>query len=877
MDRHDYENYTSQTESFISPITYQGMIRAVDAKGGVWLYAKIPNGKSLNTTATNSDRVNAHNALLSFFNALGDMVDEGALKYRNLLSSYFREFHIIASAMPSIYVPPVTLRGSTLYDYLAEKITPLATTRRKNVYIGVRLLPTGRAVNPLKKPNMLERMLNYADDIAFSIRTGMESYERYTADRDAIAMLMRNCGLIPFTDLTDNEMSEQIHNMKTWWIPRSNTESLPVLVENDHLHVFPDIDTAVTAKRLYDNATVCTNWDIPTQYPATLFYARSTDFSENAVTDPSNLWVAKLLADSNSGGCDALGVSIRGKVEPSPITRSEISRNKASVEKIMEQRAKHDRHATQDQEELLAELNYKKAIYNQKNMPATLIELTCTVAVAGTPDEARLVLNRVQDIDFVNRNTGVEQVMAFQSMQPCSPIRVRPYELHWSSTVVSGAGLSAMSQGGDMDGALLGFTESDRQPVYLSPRMVSDEDSKPFLTVIGQTGSGKTMLLMNLAQQWARQVPVIFFDPKQGSDLSAGVQQVGGTTYSMDTDLGNGVFDPMSVMDNAETGVNMATNMLSNIFYSGTENHTMKEATIRTLMAYGARVGGKVSTGSAMQYAVNAFNNDDPNLKGLDATIVNETYRMLKAQVKNDPILPLICSFEEQPARLRNAEGLTYFRSGQLNLNPPSDGNSTVTGRIQQWLLRLAIFGMGQAVAGRYGMVILDEAWMALSKDKGTAEVVDEWGRLARSQRFTPVLGSQKAGEFVQAGLAGAISRVIILAMDNMSTAGGLSESQKALRLAGIADETGYLNRRLPQDSTIGDGAVSAPNWDSMRSLFKKNRDGSRRNVRGSVGVFVDRGRSPILVENVIPPSVLRAISTTARDVEERERAQQHE
>lgn len=855
-----YENYVNQTESFISPLSEYGMLRSSDRNGGVWLYGLVKDAEALSTSATNGDRLNANSNLLSFFNALGGMVNAGVSKYRNLLQDWYREYHILATAMPAVYQPPLSMRGTRLYSFLSDTFTGVISTRRKIVVVGVRLRPGGK---PRKKTSLTRRILTSLDNLAFNIHNRISSFDDYLADMNRIATIMDGANIIPMSAMSDGDRMNLLHRLKTWWMPRGDMESLPVITENDHLHFFPGIDSCQTAQRLYDKGVDCEKWNLPSEYPASLFFVKSSQFQESPVTDPSNLWVARLLSDWRGGGCDALGVSIRGRVEPATVTGHEILRNKNTIRDAVRHRAEHNREATNDQEELEAELDYKQRIYNQKNMPATLIDTSVCVAMAGKPEEARNRLNSVSDITFVNRNTAIEQLIAFKSMQVCSPIRMIPYELHWSSTVVSGAGLASLAQAGDGKGAFLGLTETDRQPVYLNPHIVQEKDEQPILTVVGQTGSGKTMLLMDLALQWSTSVPVIYLDPKQNSDLSAGVAQFGGKSYSMDKDLSQGMFDPLAVMDSQESAINMSTHMLTSILFEGDTQKTVKEATLRALISWGVKHDCH-STGFAVVQAAQAMRRGDTVLAGLDKSVVVSVVNTLVTLTHNDPLLPLLCSMNPTPDRLGVRDGLTYFKAGRMNLNPPSDADMTLTGRLQQWVLRMAVIGMGQAVMGRGGVVILDEAWMALGK--GSADVVSEWGRLARSQNFTPVLGSQKIDKFIDAGLAGAINRILILAMDKMTVSGVDSPSTKALKLAGINDETGYFTRRLPQDSMIGTGAHAQPNWDSVRALPAS--DGHP--PRGSVCVFKDHGKSPVMVENVIDPKILYNISTHQADVERR-------
>jgi len=87
------------------------------------------------------------------------------------------------------------------------------------------------------------------------------------------------------------------------------------------------------------------------------------------------------------------------------------------------------------------------------------------------------------------------QEAAFADTWLCSPVRAVPHLHDLPSHTLAYSGLPSLSTVGDPDGALLGFTEKDRQPAYLSPTAASAGDSMPIAAVFGQTGSGKDLTL----------------------------------------------------------------------------------------------------------------------------------------------------------------------------------------------------------------------------------------------------------------------------------------------------------------------------------------------------------------------------------------------
>ena len=199
----------------------------------------------------------------------------------------------------------------------------------------------------------------------------------------------------------------------------------------------------------------------------------------------------------------------------------------------------------------------------------------------------------------------------------------------------------------------------------------------------------------------------------------------------------------------------------------------------------------------------------------------------------------------------------------------PDNANGTdVISRIQQWVLKMTVMGAGAAVRDRDGIVVLDEAWIALQGD--SASTVSQWGRLARSQHFMPVLASQKVQEFIDAGLAGAVSRGLLLSLDNaMETDGNTSNAKAALRLFNIdPKEQTRIVSRMPQAASLHNGQ---PNWSSMRAL-RDPRTGEV--VRGAIAYFIDQGDSPVGVEIKLPDAFFKAISTNENDMAARETKQ---
>ncbi|PWG62664.1 LAGLIDADG family homing endonuclease [Bifidobacterium callitrichidarum] len=1430
---------TQQTESFISPDTRYGLLRAVTPDRTVWLYAKIPPSAALTDGANNNKRSQVCAQLMAFFDGLAGQVTVSGMKYRYMLKSQYRAFHLLSGAIPVPYQTAPKMRGTDLGNWQNQAYQSQRVQRQFAV-IGVPLHTGSLTAGKTRHPRLLERAFTSIDRLAYSIANGQPTFEEYLDDAHTIETIMLNAGLEPFTRMDNNKFNETLSMMKSWWVADNSMSALGVLPENDHIHLFGSVDTAKQAKKFYDDGKPCDDWNLDNEYPATICFARSSDFQGNKVADASNQWIARMLEVAEAGGANTVGVSIRGVVEPAAVTADQIRRNRKTIDETVRDRHRHGREATGDMEEIMDKLEYKRNIYKNENMPPTLIDLSVAACVAGKKKIALDALAAVPGVEFVNMNTANEQLNGFKSMQPCSPIRMTPYELQWSAPCVAGGGVSSMAVAGDKTGALLGFSEANRQPVYIGTTTVQDEDKKPFMVIAGSTGSGKanaisshlpvppqskyphgqvirfgdlekgdfvygrdgkpaevkelhpiinkdiyevtlsdgqkikasgdhlwtvssftdrnknrsqhhltaisrynelteiseklqdlsqtypvdqtmtskelgevvkpiigkwlgkadperwvraslhlmdfsgqtevrdefkqssgtaythkqncmrydpktaltylvehfdyvathdkrwrkqaqikadrlrahlndefdrgisdsdiiamlgdmapknhgafstmlkkagfepisywdentrvmpdrsgqrslitfnvrgaliaisirllqrywddepntdyeeqvvstremlaqgitrpasfggqaewaihvpkpvqnrhlalpvdpyllgawladgtiktgtiasnpyngdleylmkrfeakgypchrltniyafsaqgfitdlkkigvydhkfipeqyffadieqrlelvrglidqdgsidnklgsiefcqsldhkeiirgvirllrslgivvheysqseagytvgderistqdrlritfttdipvfalkrkrdklptelretqqwlyikdikpiadeparcitvdspdhtyliedyvpthnTMTLLSLAFQWMKidsrsgkgKTPVIFIDPKEDSDFSEPVIARGGTVYSMDSDIANGTFDPLNVLQNPEEAKEMAAIMLSNIFSPGGKDADM-EISVTAMLDFGIKAGAKCC-GVAIETAYQAFKRG-----GAEAKVLPPNTEQVRDQVmrllRSNQFLRIIVGTTQDVKPLKVSQALTLIKAGKRSIVPAEGSEGTVTGRIQRWVLRMTVLGAGAAVRGRDGMVILDEAWVALGADSGT--VVQQWGRLARSQRFTPVLASQKVDEFIDAGLTGAISRGLLLSLDDSEADGGsASVAKAALKLFSVDDSDGHIRSRMPLPPVKDNGA---PNWSSLQRL--KNPNNPKETIRGAVGYFEDNGQLPVPVEIWIPPKLLQEISTTATDVIARE------
>ena len=859
-------------ESFISPASECGLLRAATPDRTVWLYARIPWSTALLDGASDQKRIDANDQLMAFFDGLAGQVTVAGMRYRYMLKADYREFHLLSGSMPIPYQIPSQLRQTDLGAYQSAYYKEFKT-RKQFAVIGVPLKLTGGGERP-RGETLLQRGMKAYDHMCYSIANGCATFEEYLADAHVIERIMLNAGLEPFTLMDVQERGQLVAMMESWWVSRANASALPIIAENDHVHFFPDSDVCRTAKNLYDDGIDCNEWNLRQEYPASICFARSSNFQQTPVSSAANLWVAKLLEVGNAGGANAVGVSIRGKVEPAKVTQDQIRRNSRTIDESIKERYQKGHEATGDMNDIKRRLDYKKSIYESPDMPPTLIDLSIAACVGGTSQMAIDSLSKIPNIEFTNLTTANEQLIAFKSMQACSPIRMTPYELHWTATSVSGAGSSSLARAGDESGALAGLTEANLQPVYIGTTTVQDKDRKPILAIIGDTGSGKTMLAFSLFLQWSKidardgkgKTPCIYINPKAGNDLEDATLSQKGTVIRLDKDIANGTFDPFNVIPNVEEAKEIAVLMMTNILGGDIKMETAMTAMLDYGVKHGARCVGVAISTAAKAVAEAIKEGKKPEEIGLPSNSI-EVYQTISMNLKANQGLRLIFGTNNSTKPLSISQNLTLVNAGERSLIPEGTDDS-MTARIRQWTLRMVVMGAGTAVRGRDGMVGVDEAWVFMGKDKGASRTFEQWVRMARSQQFTPVIISQKVQEFIDADLTGGISRAFLLALDNPAEDNGtVSPAKSAERLLGIDDPNGHILKRMSADDMLDN---NQPNWQSLKRLVKGRVVNGRfvgdATIRGSIAYFKDGSKQPVPVQIIIPPELLKEISTTATD-----------
>lgn len=410
------------------------------------------------------------------------------------------------------------------------------------------------------------------------------------------------------------------------------------------------------------------------------------------------------------------------------------------------------------------------------------------------------------------------------------------------------------------------------EPVDPVPmRCITVDSADSTYLIEGMVPTHNTLVGLDLADQWqSAGSPNVFIDPKthkKGEGHGPVVRNMGGDVASLDDLLtSDGVFDAVRFMTEPQAAVDQAVDLLLSINPWGSKKEDL-EVPLSAALQYGIVDRGATCLGQALKIAY-----DDGKLTGHE-----DVYRKCEELKNSNALFGAMYGRDPQSEPLRVADGLTLIEVGSTHLPIPEAGStaSSLTQRVAMALVRMMVFGSANALTGRGGAVMLDEAWVFMSA--GRAEM-ERLGRLARSQRVLPVLMTQRVTDATDAGLQGYISRGIILHIADHD------EAKAACDLFKVEASPDRLGRIMASEK-IGDEFESTGaeglNPKSLKALTFTTPDPDfpgehKRNVvRGSVGFYADlRGRF-IPVENVLSEEFLLLASTNLTDIQRRERVLQ--
>lgn len=789
-----------------------GLLLGIDKS--VWLWGVVPQG-SVTDAKDEKTAFNIGRPIYNMYHDLADMAGRGNRR-RNARGTY-RNTHLLLINVPKFFSAP---KNNPIRSFLDREFSSQHVIERILLF-GVKLRPSYGSGTWRDAINSTVETLQYGG-------SPMSDYEK---DRIAISSIFSRNGLSEPTE-------HHIRLADSWWNTQRNYFT-PVLPHTNHMHYF---DSITTAERLRSvNNINCSQWEsTSSEHAVTFATLKGLDFGYIDTTDRRSRWATSLFDSA------ANVISVRANVEPASVTRNELRSQKKRYLQDLEDLAAEGK---MDRQELVAkekELDDIETAYSSGG-PPTLTDASIVMGFSGV----------VEDISKVSP-PGIElsvmsdrQPGAWHETMMCANIRSNPLTQDFPATVVAFSAIASLSRAGDSTGALLGFTERDDQPVYISPKAASSEDTYPLMAVYAASGAGKSVLLQHLAKQFDESSnPQLVVNPKQSASLDGLIDACGGKCKHVTLDefvRSDGMLDPLRTIPNLNDAVASASSMVVSVNPFG-PSVTSLATDIAYAIRYGADRGAR-ATGLALSIA------RDHGV--ISPEIADPIFRFAEVY----PMFRATFGLADHGKEFSLSDGLTLIEVGDTSFAlPPTDfrgqaselQNPTV--RTSMNVIRMLVWGGMAALRHRSGVLHLDESWIM---EKAAPEDLDQIGRLARAWEVLPILYTQRPSGQQQIGLKGYISRGLIGHIKDEN------EARVALDMFGLGENVDYMNR-ITSERYLSDGV--AANWDSLMAL--PNEAGGVQ--RGSVFYHVDiRGRvAPTEVR--LSPSFLKLASTTPDEVRRR-------
>lgn len=469
--------------------------RLMGIYNSVWLIRSVPMSP-IADAKDSSKKLLGGQPIMDAFHNLSELATN-RLGRRSSSRSTYRQFQLLTVDMPRYFRAPVNHPLRRVYnDAFGKRVS-----KKRLCLMAVKLQDS------LGNGGWKSAVDSVVNTAVFAEPAQLSDYDK---DAEVVASCLDRAGLRETT-------TEEILLADAWW-NRGDRSDTPFIPHTDHLHVFPTNDSLRVIEDGHDRGELskkdCRSW--PENFGAhsiTFAAMRGLDLEsagEMSVVDQHGAWVYDLIE------AGAMAVSIRGLIEPSRITRSELRRNRKAYIADIEERQRENKMSRAEQEERLGELSNMEDAYSSKNAPASLVDTSVVVAINGRPNntvkiggDSLAVLDSMDD----------RQLRAWSEMTLCSAQRSNPNLQDLPSSAIAYSGVNGLSVVGDspkmetdhidesgnetgrkisVPSILVGFTEKDWQPSWLSGTAASGVDKEPIAFVAGTTGSGKALPLSTL-------------------------------------------------------------------------------------------------------------------------------------------------------------------------------------------------------------------------------------------------------------------------------------------------------------------------------------------------------------------------------------------
>jgi hypothetical protein len=462
------DNMTMQLPTMLSKRYSDG--RSVGVDGSIWLYRAAPMGP-IADAASISKRVESFQPIMSFYEEIERATSIGGLGRRKTSKGQYRDTHMLMVNVNRKFgygLPP-----EDMVNYLRKEWDRRIVPQRF-VLLGVRL--RARSGSTEKNGGIKASVRSFVE----SIIEGSTPIEEYDEDAKRVGAMFDRSG---FRNATDEEFGLA----DSWWSQGGSPDTVN-LAHSDHMHVFTK-DTAVAQADRFGKDN-CEEWpDSFDGHSIVTFGALESmkfDFIE-----PQNgfaQWAEPLLSDGVSA------ISIRAKIEPQTITRTELRQQRKSYERDLNEAAAAGKMDRQEVDEKLGLLTSVENVYATNSGSPTLTDTSIVIAFDGLVEDLDRIAGGASAA--VIRKVPFRQQQLLAETMLCSSVMGNPSRHDMPAQTVAASGIQALSVVGDKDGAIIGFTLRDDQIARFSPTAASLADGAPLSLTPGSTGSGKSMTML---------------------------------------------------------------------------------------------------------------------------------------------------------------------------------------------------------------------------------------------------------------------------------------------------------------------------------------------------------------------------------------------
>lgn len=481
--------------------------RLIGVDQSVWLYKKVPLAPVTEAKTTERALVAAL-PLVNAYEQLAAMTPVRSNR-RALTRAQYRDTHALLVNIPTAYRPV----PSDIDAYLAEQYAGERVYNRFLLF-GVKLQST-------VGDGGFQAAINSVTQTLLEGGTPISDYDK---DHRQVDQALTNAGLQPMT-AADFRMAN------SWW-NQGQFPDTPTLFHSDHMHVFGSAEATSIVQQIGPDQ--CETWP-PLSDTSTVTFASVQDLDLPFVDAGSSTaqWISPYIR------ADASIVSIRALVEPSKVTRDELRRNRKQNMDDLNERMREQKMDRAELDEKIETLEAVENGYASGGGPATLVDASVLMAFDGRIED----MSEMSSVNVSLNAMLYRQKSAWAETMLCSNVRANPNKHDLPDTTIAYSGLPSLSTVGDTSGAMVGFTESDRQPALLSPTAVAQEDRTPICVVAAASGAGKSMMMLWLADQFARMGrPCVIIDPKALA-LDTAIPTPTGWRKNGDLRIGDQVFD----------------------------------------------------------------------------------------------------------------------------------------------------------------------------------------------------------------------------------------------------------------------------------------------------------------------------------------------